>query len=77
MHPLLRLLGWCLLIAGLVGVLWPERPEPSTHAALGSQAQAPGPSPIPPGGERAPCDAACSAPDPGLGLAWLTPALPA
>jgi hypothetical protein len=37
-HPFFRLLGWSLLVAVLVGVLWPERPEHLAGAALESHA---------------------------------------
>jgi hypothetical protein len=35
-HAVFRLLGWSLLVAGLVGLFWPERPEPVSEASLGS-----------------------------------------
>jgi hypothetical protein len=51
-HKLFRLLGWCLLVAVLLGVLWPERPDHGQTAALGAQvkpkpmpSQLPGPGP--------------------------------
>lgn len=41
-HRLVRLFGWTVLVAMLVGVLWPERPEP---VATGSVAEVQDPVP--------------------------------
>lgn len=56
MHAAFRVLGWSLLIAGLIGVLWPERPEaPGGFAELpfdvaAAEAPARAPPQRPPGG---------------------------
>lgn len=43
-HAVFRIMGWCLLVAVLLGVLWPERPDHGPPTAVGSLA---GPRPTP------------------------------
>lgn len=73
MHPLVRLFGWCLLVAGLIGVFWPERPEPIEATAIEAGPD-PAPRTIPAGGPPTPS----AAPPPHAGqAAWLTGLIPA
>ena len=46
MHLVFRVLGWTLLVAVLVGVLWPERAEPPAAAEFASAAPPADPGPV-------------------------------
>ena len=48
MHPLARLLGWCLLVALLTGILWPERPDEVQATSMEVQPEVATQRPLPP-----------------------------